>query len=229
MRPQQRFLPTPPVVRAPIRASRVVPSMDRQNTRVRNAGLASAFAFAFLVLLPKMAFAEEELQTRISMYGGVATRNDTTQVFLHGHFHPDGSQIGLSLDRDLADLGSGFTLVGDVGATHFVAKGDESSVDAGIGVRYDFHLLSIPVEVSGFTGPSWADDPPLIPTGTFHGTPINFKRNEWLNYVGVEVAVGLTSHLDAVTRYYHRSGAFGLFQPNADEGSTLGFGILYKF
>ena len=188
-----------------------------------------AHIVAVLILLPTVASADDASPWRISMYGGVATRNNTTQVFLHGHFHPDGSQVGVSLDRDLADLGSGFTLVGDVGATHFVAKSDESSVDLGIGVRYDFNILRIPIGVSGFTGPSWADDPPVISTGTFHGSPINFKRNEWLNYVGVEVAVGLTSHWAAVTRYYHRSGAFGLFEPNADEGSTLGFGVLYKF
>lgn len=176
-----------------------------------------------------MVLADDAAPWRVSMYGGVATRNDTTQIFLHGHFHPDGSQIGLSLDRDLADLGSGFTLVGDAGITHFVAKSDESSVDLGIGGRYDFHILNIPIGVSGFTGPSWADDSPVIATGVFHGVPINFKRNPWLNFVAAEIAVGLTPHLDAVTRYYHRSGAFGLFEPNADEGSTLGFGLLYKF
>jgi hypothetical protein len=188
-----------------------------------------ALVVIMLVFFPKLALADDASPRRVSMYGGVATRNDTSQVFLHGHFHPDGSQIGLSLDRDLVDLGSGFSLVGDFGVTHFVAKSDESSVDFGIGARYDFHLLGIPVAFSGFTGPSWADDPPAIATGVFHGVPINFKRNEWLNYVGAEVAVGLTSHLDAVSRYYHRSGAFGLFEPNADEGSTLGFGLLYKF
>ncbi len=34
---------------------------------------------------------------------------------------------------------------------------------------------------------------------------------------------------NGVVRYYHRSGAFGLFEPNADEGSTLGFGLQYRF
>lgn len=184
---------------------------------------------AIFLLASSSAFADDASPWRISAYGGVATRNDTTQVFLHGHFHPDGSQIGISLDHDVFDLGSGFTLVGEIGATRFVAKSDEASIDLGIGARYDFHLLDIPIGVSGFTGPSWAKDAPVIATGVFHGRPINFKSSPWLNYVGAEVAVGLTSRLDAVVRYYHRSGAFGLFQPNADEGSTLGFGLLYKF
>jgi len=166
---------------------------------------------------------------RISVYGGIATRNDTTQLFLHGHFHPDGTQIGVSLDRDIVDLGSGFTLVGDAGVTRFVSKSDETSIDLGIGARYEFKFLGDPISVAGFTGPSWADDPPVIATGTWHGTPINFKSNAWLNYVGAEIAVGLAPDWNGVLRYYHRSGAFGLFQPNADEGSTLGVGLQYRF
>ncbi|MDB5735535.1 MAG: hypothetical protein JWN16_2172 [Alphaproteobacteria bacterium] len=181
-----------------------------------------------ITLLPVAAQADDG-PWRVSLYGGIATRNDTTQLFLHGHFHPDGSQIGLSVDRDIVDLGSGFTLVGEGGATRFVAKSDESSVELGLGVRYEFHFLGDPVSVAGFTGPSWADDPPVISTGSFHGRPINFKENAWLNYVGAEVAVGIAPDWNVVLRYYHRSGAFGLFQPNADEGSTLGVGLQYRF
>jgi hypothetical protein len=183
-----------------------------------------------LLLLASAAQADDlDRPWRVSLYGGIATRNDTTQLFLHGHFHPDGSQIGLSVDRDLADLGSGFTLVGEGGVTRFVAKSDETSLELGLGVRYEFHFLGDPVSVAGFTGPSWADDPPVIATGSFHGRPINFQSNAWLNYVGAEVAVGLAPNWNAVLRYYHRSGAFGLFQPNADEGSTLGVGLQYRF
>ena len=87
----------------------------------------------------------------------------------------------------------------------------------------------MPLAISGFTGPLWADDPPVIPTGTWHGAPINFRRNPWLNYVGAEVAFSLAPTWNAVIRYYHRSGAFGLFAPNADEGSTLGLGVQKRF
>jgi hypothetical protein len=189
-----------------------------------------AILLSLLLLLPLAARADDlDAPWRVSLYGGIATRNDTTQLFLHGHFHPDGNQIGLSVDRDIVDLGSGFTLVGEGGVTRFVSKSDETSLELGIGARYDFQFLHVPIGVSGFTGPSWADDPPVIATGSFHGRPINFQSNAWLNYVGAEVAVGLAPNWNAVLRYYHRSGAFGLFQPNADEGSTLGAGIQYRF
>jgi hypothetical protein len=172
---------------------------------------------------------EFSMPWRISVYGGTATRLTTSEIFLHGHFRPDGTQIGVSIDRDLADLGSGFTLVADAGGTQFVAKSKETSLDLGLGVRYSFKFFGDPVSISGFTGPSWANGEPTISTGTYHGTDINFKRVPWLNYVGTEIAVGLAPNWNGVLRYYHRSGAFGLFEPNADEGSMLGFGLQYRF
>jgi hypothetical protein len=181
------------------------------------------------LLLPGAALAQEETPWRATLYGGTITRLNTTQIFLHGHYDPDGSQVGLGLSRDLAQLGSGFTLVGEGGVIRQVAKGDETTVNLGAGVRYDFELLSLPIGVSAFTGPSWADDPPVIPTGTWHGTPINYRRNPWLNYVGTQIAFAITPTFAAVVRYDHRSGAFGLFAPNADEGSALGFGVQVRF
>ncbi len=182
-----------------------------------------------MTLIASGAHADSDPQPwRISVYGGVATRLNTSDIFLHGHFHPDGTQVGISLDRDLADLGSGFTLVGELGATRFVEKSTETTAELGLGVRYDFQFLGDPVSVSGFTGPSFATGEPVIPTGTFHGVPINFRKVPWLNYVGAEVGVQLADRWSGVVRYYHRSGAFGLMQPNADEGSTLGFGIQYR-
>lgn len=181
-----------------------------------------------LLLFPGAALAQEA-PWRVTLYGGTITRLNTTQIFLHGHYHPDGSQIGLALSRDLAPLGSGFTLVGEGGVQRQVARGDETILNLGVGVRYDFELLNLPVGISAFTGPSWADDPPVIATGTWHGTPINFRRNPWLNYVGTQLAFALTPTLAATVRYDHRSGAFGLFAPNADEGSALGIGMQLRF
>jgi hypothetical protein len=186
------------------------------------------YLFPLLLLFPGVASAQGTAW-RAAVYGGTITRLNTTQIFLHGHYHPDGSQIGVALSRDLAPLGSGFTLLGEGGAMHQVAKGDETTVNLGVGVRYDLEFLSLPVGISAFTGPSWADDPPVIPTGTWHGTPINFRRNPWLNYVGTQIAIALTPKFAATIRYDHRSGAFGLFAPNADEGSALGFGVQMRF
>jgi len=185
--------------------------------------------FLFLLLLLPDAASAQETPWRATLYGGTLTRLDTTQIFLHGHYHPDGSLVGLALSRDLAPLGSGFSLVGEGGVTRQVARGDETVINLGAGVRYDFEILKLPVGITAFTGPSWADDPPVIATGTWHGTPINFRRNSWLNYVGTQLDFALTPTLAATVRYDHRSGAFGLFAPNADEGSALGFGLQLRF
>jgi hypothetical protein len=185
--------------------------------------------FLLLLLLPAAAQAAPDRPWRASLYGGIATRNDTTDIFLKGHFHPDGARLGVALDRELADLGAGFTLEAELAAATFLSKGDETSVDLGLGVRYSFDFLGNAESIALMTGPSFADQPPSISTGTWHGAPIRFKRMPWLNYVGGEVAAALTPRWNAVLRYYHRSGAFGLFAPNADEGSTFALGLQYRF
>ena len=182
-----------------------------------------------LLATPALADTYDNDPWRVSIYGGIATRNDTSQLFLHGHFHPDGNQIGVSLDRDLFQLGERWHVVGELGATRFMYKSHEASVELGLGLRYDMHIFGDPFSISGFTGPSWADGEPVISTGTFHGVPIDYKKNPWLNYVGAEFALQIAPQWNAIARYYHRSGAFGLFEPQADEGSTLGFGLQYKF
>lgn len=104
-----------------------------------------------MLLFPGVASAQIA-PWRATLYGGTITRLNTTQIFLHGHYRPDGSQIGVALSRDLAPLGSGFTLVGEGGAMHQVAKGDETTVNLGLGLRYDLEFLSLPVGISAFTG-----------------------------------------------------------------------------
>jgi len=166
---------------------------------------------------------------RLTVYSGIATRNNTTQIFLDGQFHPDGTVLGIAINRTLANLGSGFSLEGEASLATFLSKSDETSFDLGLGVRYRFRVFDNPTSVAMVTGPSFADQPPLIATGTWNGTPINFKRNAWLNYVGAEITTAIAPDWNAVLRYYHRSGAFGLFEPNADEGSTFAIGIQYRF
>jgi len=49
---------------------------------------------------------------------------------------------------------------------------------------------------------------------------------------GAKVFVRINADLDMIrldAEAACRAGAFGLFEPNADEGSTLGFGIQYQF
>lgn len=48
-----------------------------------------ALFLALLLLLPSAASAQET-PWRATLYGGTLTRLDTTQIFLHGHYHPDG-------------------------------------------------------------------------------------------------------------------------------------------
>ena len=44
------------------------------------------FTAVMCLLMSSAALADDASPWRLSAYGGVATRNDTTEVFLHGHF-----------------------------------------------------------------------------------------------------------------------------------------------
>ena len=164
-----------------------------------------------------------------TFYAGPETHDDSSQIFLKGQFHPDGTVVGIAVDRDVAELGSGFTLADEGDVTHFITKQDETTVDLGVGVVFHEFPWATPTAVALFTGPSWADDPPLIGTGTFHGAPINFARMSLLEYVSAEMAMEVAPAWSAVLRFHHRSGGFGLFAPNADEGSMFGVGIRRQF
>lgn len=135
--------------------------------------------------------------------------------------------IGLAVDRQLGELGWGFSLDGEGQVTHFAGDRNYTTLNLGLGLRFHDFPWAAPTSVALFTGPSWADRPPLIGTGSFHGTPIKFGRRKFLEYVGAEFAISISQDHDwsGLVRFYHRSGAFGLFADNADEGSMVGIGI----
>jgi len=168
-----------------------------------------------------------------TLYGGPATTNSSSQIFLHGDFRATGGTVGIAVDHEIVALGDGFALDGEGQLTRYISSQPYSTASLGLGLRFsDFRWSDrVPTSVALFTGPSYADDPPLISTGSDHGQPTNFRREKYLNYVGAELAVSISKSQDwsEVLCFYHRSGAFGLFAANADEGSTIGIGIRHRF
>lgn len=167
-------------------------------------------------------------ETRLTAYGGVDTTYSFTQVVNGGKFYPNANLMGLAADTSLADLGWGFTLEGEGQVAHFFNGLDYTTLNAGLGVRYAFPW-SWPTSLAVYSGPSWADNPPVIATKSFNGRPTGYARKKWLNYVGAELAVKVSGNWSGVVRFYHRSGAFGLYAEDADEGNVIGGGIQYRF
>jgi hypothetical protein len=186
-------------------------------------------AFLLLVATGGQAVAAAGDDWRVTLYGGPSTDYSSSQLFLKGKFRADAAMLGVAADRHLADLGWGFALEGEGQITHYFDGADYTTLNAGIGARFTDFPWQRPTSVALFTGPSWADDPPVISTGSFHGRPIKRARKQWLNYVGAEATVALSQSLNGVVRYYHRSGAFGLWADNADEGNMVGIGLQARF
>jgi hypothetical protein len=187
--------------------------------------------FLLLFLFPVSAAAQTETPWAATLYAGPATASSSSQIFFHGDFTPDAAMVGLALDRHLVDVGWGFDLEGEGQATHFAGRRNYDTMSLALGMRFHDFPWDRPTSIALFTGPSWADDPPPIGTGTFHGVPIRFAREAWLESVGAELAVSISEDnaWSAALRFYHRSGAFGLFADNADEGSMVGIGIRRQF
>ena len=135
---------------------------------------------------------------------------------------------GLAVDRDLFDLGWDVAMGAEAQLTEFSFGSGFTTMALGLGVR--FHRFPWDnTSLAIYTGPSYALSPPHIPV--YHPSS-NYRLKRWLNYISIEFAVALPwdpKHWDGVFRVYHRSGAWGAYSLNIDEGTTIGFGIRVKF
>jgi hypothetical protein len=156
-----------------------------------------------------------------TLYGGPATNTISSEI-IAGHLQINGMMIGLAIDRKLAELGSGFSLGAEGQLTQYLGDHTYNTGALGIGVRFDRFPWRAPTLLSLYTGPSYATDPPLVPMG---------HRKALLNYVGAEFAVAIpqTTGWAAALRLYHRSGAWGLYSKDMDEGTMVGVGLRYRF
>lgn len=156
----------------------------------------------------------------VSLYGGPTTDTITTQI-VTGHLHIIGGMAGFAIDRHLAYLGSGFSLAAEAQATQYFTHDSYQTVSLGIGISYNRFPWTTPTTLSVYLGPSYAFDPP----------PIAGSQHALLNYVSAEFAMQLpqTENWDAVWRLYHRSGAWGLYARNVDQGTMMGLGLRYRF
>jgi len=153
-----------------------------------------------------------------TLYAGPSTNSHFTKTF-QGQFQVNGGMVGLAGDVRLYQLGGGWSFAGEGDLTQFAGKYDYLTAAGEIGVRYD----NYPWSFAFYTGPSYATDPPK--------DLINFTGKRLLNAVSMEVAYGIphSGGWGVALRLYHRSGAWGLYSPDSDEGTMLGIGIRKQF
>ncbi len=190
-------------------------------------GKLAAFAIAMLSLTAASqgAWAKGTLWSA-TLYAGPAS-NDFASQIVSGKFRVEGAMAGVALDRNLAYLGAGFKLVAEAQATHYFMDRPTTTFSAGLGIKYDALSAGpgMPVAVAFYMGPSYAIDPPLYIVG---GTT---RQPRVLNYLSAEITIGLphARGWDLVFREFHRSGMYGLYAKDVDEGSMIGVGIRHRF
>jgi hypothetical protein len=193
--------------------------------RANRAGLMLVVCALSLVLSRADALAKGTLWSA-TLYAGPAS-NDFASHIVSGKFRVQGAMVGVALDRNILYLGSGFKVVAEGQVTHYFLDQPTTTINLGLGIKYAGTAISptMPLSVAFYMGPSYAIDPPLYTTSS------GITRHRFLNFLSVEVAVGLprAPGWDIVFREYHRSGMYGLYAKDVDEGSMLGVGIRRRF
>jgi hypothetical protein len=190
--------------------------------------------FACLALLASVATATADPETNhqwsATLYIGPSTTKYLGAALQKLNFEPTGVMAGLAVDRPFLDLGWDVALSGEGQATQFFWGHPDTSFALGLGFQASAPFGIKSTKFSFYTGPSYALDPPYTSIGySNHLYPA--ARRKFLNYIGMEYAVALTSSAgwDAVFRLYHRSGAFGIYSSNDDDGLAVGLGIRHAF
>ena len=164
--------------------------------------------------------------TYTTLYGGPFTRDFGTDVLFHGDFRTSGAMLGLAIDHTLLDLGSGFALLGEFQTTRYLVARPVTEFSAGLGVGYRMNAPgNLPVTIEFYMGPSYALDPFTALSGAVP------SRHKWLNYFSNAITFGIphAPGWSLALRTFHRSGMYGVYARNLDEGSTVGAGIRYRF
>jgi hypothetical protein len=191
---------------------------------IRNSILAAVFATALMACSYGRAAAGT--YSYATLYGGPSTNQFATDVLLHGHFRVAGAMAGLAIDRPLFYFGDNFALLGEAQATHYFFEHPTTTFSAGLGIRYATYVeYDIPASIAVYMGPSYALDPFAALVGT------TLRRHKFLNYVSSEITLGIP-HAPGWAfsfRTFHRSGMYGLYARDVDEGSMIGIGIRRSF
>jgi hypothetical protein len=180
-----------------------------------------------LVLLSSPAFAGNgDTGWSATFYGGPWTQHVVSDIVSKGDYKVEGALVGLDVDRRIFRLGWGFDFGAEGQVTQNFDGPSFTTFALGIGLRWNMPT-DLPMSVAVYSGPSYAINPPI--EDYYH---TDRKQHKFLNYVGMEFALAVPfdpKHWDVVARIDHRSGVWGVYSDNADEGTVVGVGIRARF
>jgi len=165
-----------------------------------------------------------------TFYVGPSTTKFFVAALQKLNFEPTGVMAGFAIDRPFLNLGWDVALSGEGQVTEYLFGHRDTTFAIGLGAEANDPFGLRGTELSFYTGPSYALDPPYTSIGySNHLWPA--WRKKFLNYVSLEYAVALTPSANwaAAFRLYHRSGAFGLYTESDDDGLSIGIGIRHVF
>jgi hypothetical protein len=175
------------------------------------------------------SFADKE-PVSLTVYIGPSTTKFFGAVLQSGRLQATAAMVGVALDGRLAYLGWDISLGGELQVTQYVFGHRDTTFTGALGFQANEPFGWKRTSMSIYSGPSYATNPPLYGI-SYDNKPYLASRKKLLNYVGFEFAMQLpdSQHWDGVFRFFHRSGAFGLYNKQDDDGLALGLGVRYRF
>ena len=166
----------------------------------------------------------------VSLYFGPSSQKYFGAVIQSGRLQPSGGMLGVAANGRLLYLGYGISLAAEGQITGYFFGHKNASVAFGLGFQVNAPFGIEHTAFSVYDGPSYAFDPPYTAI-YYKSLVVPSYRIKFLNYVSMEYAVELpnSQHWDGVFRFYHRSGAWGLYNKNDDDGIAVGLGVRYRF
>jgi hypothetical protein len=192
-----------------------------------------SIALAFLCLAASAAAApqvQKKSPWSVTLYYGPSTTKFVGATLRSMEPQWSNAMAGLAIDRKLAYLGYDISLAAEAQVTQYMFENTDTTFALGLGFQAENVFGCKRLTFSGYFGPSYGLNPARSSIG-YNGTPFPSTRKKFLNYVGAEIAYGIPwdRHWDAVFRFYHRSGVFGLYSDGDDDGLSIGVGLRANF
>jgi len=202
----------------------------------RGASARTSFGFAltvFLALTTQQARAADSWWHdgwAVTGFAGVLSVEKSSDIWLHGDFElADDTLLGVGLSNRLFSVGPNLDFELELQSVKHFGGQNDFEFNLPLIVRWNTFPWDsfIDTSVAFGDGLSIATETPDLEKARYGGD----KAGAALNFVMVELTLALPEHpnIQFVSRFQHRSGAFGLINNTSDASTAFVWGLKFRF
>ena len=166
----------------------------------------------------------------VTAFAGVLSVEESSDIWLHGDFElADGTLVGVGLSKRLFSVGRDLDFELELQSVKHFGGQNDFEFNLPLIVRWNTFPWDsfIDTSVAFGDGLSIATETPDLEKARYGGD----KSGAALNFVMVELTLALPEHpnIQFVSRFQHRSGAFGLINNTSDASTAFVWGLKFRF